>query len=44
VDKVGEGVLCPYSFDHPYVLEFDQQWQPPAELADALQDPKLVNK
>ncbi len=35
-DKVGDGIICPYSFDYPFVLEFDSDWQPPAELVKAI--------
>lgn len=33
VDKVGEGVLCPFAFDWPYVTEYDRRWAPPIEIA-----------
>lgn len=35
-DKVGEGVICPFSFDYPYVLEFKPDWTAPAELTAAM--------
>jgi len=35
-DKVGDGVLCPFSFDYPYVLEYNPTWTPPSEVAKAL--------
>lgn len=38
VDKVGEGVSCPFSFDYPYVKEFDSRWVPPFEVAAALEE------
>lgn len=30
-EKVGEGILCPYSFDYPYATEFSG-WKMPVEL------------
>lgn len=42
VDKVGDGVTCPFSFDWPYVTEFyGKRWAPPLEIAadfDAVRD------
>jgi hypothetical protein len=35
-DKVGDGVLCAFSFDYPYVLEFKPDWQPPEMLVNAI--------
>lgn len=32
VDKVGDGVNCPLSFDWPYVLEGKPNWECPEEL------------
>jgi hypothetical protein len=34
-DKLGEGVLCPFAFDYPYVLK-DIGWQMPEELREAV--------
>ena len=43
VDKVGQGVGCPYSFDYPYVLTFDRSWKPPEEIAEAVELMKKVS-
>ena len=32
-DKVGEGVLCPFSFDFPHIQKVVPDWQLPPELA-----------
>ena len=34
-DKVGAGVLCPFSFDYPYAQEFPG-WTMPTELIPAM--------
>lgn len=41
VNKVGEGVLCPFAFDYPYVTEGNPNWECPEELKsifDSLKD------
>lgn len=41
-EKLGKGVLCPFSFDYPYVLEYDRNWEPPEELKRPLEALKLL--
>ncbi|MDD5738395.1 MAG: hypothetical protein PHY72_00495 [Candidatus Pacebacteria bacterium] len=36
LDKVGDGVLCPYSFDFPFVRENNPNWMIPKELIDII--------
>lgn len=38
VDKVDDGISCPYSFDYPYVKEERFDWTPPREIAAALEE------
>lgn len=40
-DKVGTGVLCPYSFNWPYVLENNLDWKIPTELISIMEEVKL---
>ena len=39
-DKIGDGVLCPYAFDYPHVIEFFERtgktWQMPSEIERAI--------
>jgi len=37
-DKFGKRIWCPYSFDFPYVLESNQDWQAPEELKVAVEE------
>ncbi len=37
-DKVGDGVICPFGFDHPYVTRGNPSWKPPQEIAKALEE------
>ena len=36
-DKVGEDIMCPFSFDYPYAMEFPG-WGVPPELKEALDE------
>lgn len=40
-DKVGAGVLCPFSFDWPYVLENNADWEIPTELVNIMEEVKF---
>lgn len=33
--KEGDGILCPYSFDYPYILKTDPKWHAPLEIRTA---------
>ena len=42
LDKVGDGVACPYSFDFPYVLENNADWKIPVELVNIMEELKAL--
>lgn len=42
-EKEGDGVLCPFAFDYPYVLK-DLGWKMPQELREAVEAVMLGKK